>query len=202
MIPTMLSFAAGPAPGTTAETDGHRHPFDAFHDLIVHIDGEIGRPPIIVLARTCGSTNRHKCGSSTCTMETPSSRQQLNLAPQDWHAVADTNRLDWDTPSCDLTGSHIRSPSKAGLARCLESPAGELFQKRDFAGNEPWLLGRQAIDDHGPGSPIGRIQAELEAMCQLGDDADIALAPPFAVGDDVQTGGFLQCHRGADGLAH
>jgi hypothetical protein len=37
---------------------------------------------------------------------------------------------------------------------------------------------------------------------QFGNHTDITLAPPFAVGDDVETGGFLQRDGGTNGAAH
>src|SRR5262245_8472502 len=38
----MVGFAAGARTGTAAEMDGQFGAFDAFDDLIVHIDGEVG----------------------------------------------------------------------------------------------------------------------------------------------------------------
>ena len=81
-------------------------------------------------------------------------------------------------------------------------PLRELLEERDFLGDEARLLGRELVDDDRPRPAVGRIAAQLEAVGQLGDDADVTLAPPFAVGDDVEAGRFLQGDGGANRLAH
>ena len=103
----------------------------------------------------------------------------------------------------DFTGSHIRSPNSAGAGTvALMLPLRELLEKRDLLGDEARLLRRELVDDDGPRPAVGRIAAQLEAVRQLGDHADVALAPPFAVGDHVEPGRFLQRHGGANRVAH
>ena len=69
---------------------------------------------------------------------------------------------------------------------------GQLLQERDFLGDEAGLLRRELVDDDRPRPAVGRIAAQLEAVRQFGDHADVRFPPPFAVGDDVETGRLLQ----------
>src|SRR5262249_13156553 len=72
----------------------------------------------------------------------------------------------------------------------------------DLFGDEAGLLGRKLMYNDGPGTTVGRVGAELKAVSELGNDADVALSPPFAVRDHVEAGSFLQRDRGADCVAH
>ena len=61
----MIGFAPGSSPGATAQVDRKFNVVDGARDVVIHVDGEVGRLLRVGMAlRTGGSTNRHKCGSS------------------------------------------------------------------------------------------------------------------------------------------
>ena len=65
-------------------------------------------------------------------------------------------------------------------------------------GDEARLLRGQPVHDDRPRPAVG-VAAELEAVGQLRDHADVRLPPPLAVGDDVQPRHLLQRDGRGDG---
>ena len=125
--------------------------------------------------------------------------QQLDFAAQDRHAVADEIVALRIGLRRFLRIPHPLAEQGRGRHGGLEVSLRQLLEKRDFLGDEARLLRRELVDDDGPRPAVGRVAAEFEAVGQFGDHADVAFAPPFAVGDDVEAGRFLQCDGGANG---
>ena len=129
--------------------------------------------------------------------------QQFHLAPQDRHARLDEVLARRIRLRRALGVPHPLAQQRRRRKRRLDLPRSvSCLEELDLSGDESGLLGRELVDHDRPRPAVGRVAAQLEAVGQLGDDADVALAPPLAVGDDVEPGALLQRDGGADGGFH
>ena len=132
--------------------------------------------------------------------------QQLHLTPDDRHHDLDElalgvvlGRLD-GIPE-EAGGQVRRGQRHAHRLAGMAAELGRLLRE------QPLARRRDRADDRVADARVvpERVQRHLELLDageHLGDHADVGLAPPLAVGDDVDAGGFLQRCDVRDGAVH
>ena len=54
------------------------------------------------------------------------------------------------------------------------------------------MLGCELVNYDGPRTAVGGVGAEFEAVGEFGDNADVGGTSPFAIGENIYAGIFLQ----------
>ena len=127
---------------------------------------------------------------------------QFQLAPQDRHAVAHEIFALGIGLGRFFRVPHALAEQRRRRQRRLDLARGDALEKGDLLGDEAGLLRRELVHHDGPGPIVLRVVAKLESVGEFGDDADVGLAPPFAVGDHVEAGVLLHRHDVADRRIH
>ncbi len=197
----MLAAHAGA--GAPAQMDRELDAAETLDQLVDHVDREIGGAVgVVILGAHLGVDEQAEMRIVDLHDVGTGLDDQLELAPEDRHAVAHEGLACRIGLARALGVPEPLAQQGRGGQRDLGLPRRDRFQEPQLAGDEAGCGGDQLVGDDGPGPAVLRIGLQREAVCQLGDHADIGLAAPFAVGHDVEAGMFLERHDVADGGRH
>ena len=116
-------------------------------------------------ARTAGSTNRHRCGSSIWMMSAPACADQLQLAPQDRHAVAHEILALRVGLGRFLRIPHPLAEQRRRRQRGLDLARGDALEEGNLLGDEARTASARACRPRWStaGRPAGCSRAQIRA---------------------------------------
>ena len=187
---------------SVTEVDGRLDPRQPVERLVqevraeVHLVADVARCP--PRRGTSGPPASRASGSSSCTVSAPAARTAWISSPEHADAVAH-----------ELLALRVRGPRVLRVPHPAADDVGRRQGGLDAAARPrahvpdlgshdlPVVLDRR--HDRRVGEPAARIDVGPEAADAVGEDLDVALAAPLAVGDLVDAGPLLEADGAVDG---